>query len=190
MLHSVLAGDHILRPTPDARSGATAPADVVPAAAVRDADPTATPPEVRTVTGETLFFPAARKAELEGFCRSHGIPLVSRPDVWGDLLEPFLDTEFTPRRRALTAQALARVGLDETAVADIRAEVGPLVLAYNSLHRDWFHLGLADLLDAATSGSTPERYRVGPDRFPAFRAWAMAIADSGRTPGPSAPLTA
>ncbi|WP_051755847.1 hypothetical protein [Kitasatospora purpeofusca] len=188
MLHSVLAGDHILRPTPDARSGAAAPVDVVPAAAVRDADPTATPPEVRTVTGETLFFPADRKNELEGFCRSHGIPLVSRPDVWGDLLEPFLDTEFTPRRRAATAQALSRVGLDEAAVADIRAEVGPLVLAYNSLHWEWCYLGLADLLDAATGGSTTEPYRIGPDRFPAFCAWAMAIADLGHVPGTPVPV--
>ncbi|MFF7586192.1 hypothetical protein ACFZCK_01720 [Kitasatospora purpeofusca] len=188
MLHSVLAGDRISRPTPDAYPGATAAVDVVPVAAVRDADPTATPPEARTVTGETLFFPAARKAELEGFCRTHGIPLVSRPDVWGALLEPFLDTEFTPRRRAATALALARVGLDEAAVADIRAEVGPLMLAYNSVHRDWCHLGLADLLDAATGGSTPERYRIGPDRFPAFRARAMAIADLGRVPGPSVPV--
>ncbi|CAN3978010.1 hypothetical protein [Kitasatospora purpeofusca] len=190
MLHSVLADDHILRPTPDARWGATARAEVVPVAAVRDADPTATPPEVRTVAGETLFFPADQESELERFCGSHGIPLVSRPDVWGALLEPFLDTEFTPRRRATTAQVLEGVGLDEAAVADIRAEVGPLMAAYNSLHRDWFHLGLADLLDAATTGTTPERYRVGPDRFPAFRAWAMAIADSGRRPGTSVPITA
>ncbi|MFE6746263.1 hypothetical protein ACFVGM_10450 [Kitasatospora purpeofusca] len=73
-------------------------------------------------------------------------------------------------------------------MADIRAEVGPLVLAYNSLHRDWCHLGLADLLDAATAGSTPERYRIGPDRFPAFQAWAMAIADLGHGPGASVPV--
>ncbi|MFB8239544.1 hypothetical protein ACFC58_23620 [Kitasatospora purpeofusca] len=188
MLDSVLAGDHILRPVPDSHRGAAAPVDVVPVAAVRDADPTATPPEVRTVAGETLFFPAARKAELEGFCRLHGIPLVRRPDVWEALLEPFLDTEFAPRRRAANALALAGVGLDEAAVADIRAEVGPLMLAYNSLHWDWCHLGLSDLLDAATAGSTPERYRIGPERFPAFRAWAMAIADLGRAPGTSVPV--
>ncbi|WP_406115635.1 hypothetical protein [Kitasatospora purpeofusca] len=188
MPHSVLVGVRILRPTPDARRGANAQVDAAPMAAVRDADPTATPPEARTVAGETLFLPAARQAESEGCCRFHGIPLVVGPDVWGALLEPFLDPEFTPGRRAATAQALARLRLDEAAVADIRPEVGPLLLACNSLHRDWHHLGLADLLDAATGGSTPERYRIGPDRFPAFHAWAVAIADLGRVPGTSVPV--
>ncbi|MFJ8436678.1 hypothetical protein ACIQ9P_35830 [Kitasatospora sp. NPDC094019] len=185
---SALIRGQLLRPVPEARPGVGARAEAVPVAAVRDADPAAAPPEVRTVTGETLFLSAVQRAELEDLCRRHGIPVMSRPDVWGDLLEPFLDTEFAPARRAATAAALARVGLDEAAVAEIRAEVGPLMVAYNSLHWDWAHLGLADLLDAATGDTAPERYRIGPDRLPAFRARAMAIAELGHTPGgPSRP---
>ncbi|WP_159425183.1 hypothetical protein [Streptomyces sp. TLI_053] len=180
---SVLTDGRLLRPPSEVRPGERARAEAVPVAVVRDADPAAAPPEVRTVTGEKLFVPAVQRAELEEFCRRHGIPVVCRPDVWGDLLEPFLDTEFTPARRAATAAALARVGLDEAAVAGIRAEVGPLMVAYNSLHWDWAHLGLADLLDAASAATVPERYRIAPDRIPAFRARAMAVAELGHSPG-------
>ncbi|MEV0192719.1 hypothetical protein AB0I39_29835 [Kitasatospora purpeofusca] len=64
-----------------------------------------------------------------------------------------------------------------------RAEVGPLMVPYNSLHWDWTHLDLADLLDAASAATVPERYRIALDRLPAFCARAMAIAELGHTPG-------
>jgi hypothetical protein len=40
--------------------------------------------------------------ELERFCRATQIPVRKRPDISGDLLEPFLDTQFTPEREAVT----------------------------------------------------------------------------------------
>ncbi|MEU2631660.1 hypothetical protein [Kitasatospora sp. NPDC007106] len=181
-LDVVLAGDHVRLPgpVPGAASGGER---IVPAAAVRDADPEADPPEIRTVLGETLFVPAGRRAAPESFCTANGIPRRSRPDVWGDLLEPFLDTEFPPGRRAATRARLRRVGLGDEEVAAIRARVAPLMRAYNAVHQDWHHLGLADLMDAATAAWIPGHRPVGSIDADAFRTWAMEIADLG-FPGP------
>ncbi|MEU7731421.1 hypothetical protein AB0B78_40440 [Streptomyces sp. NPDC040724] len=98
-------------------------------------------------------------------------------DVWGDLLEPFLDTEFTAEQQAGTLARLSAVGLGPEEVARIREQVGPLMRAFNSLHWDWHHLGITDLLDAAEADWIPEHLRVRPDDRAAFRTWAMEIAN-------------
>jgi hypothetical protein len=102
------------------------------ASAIRDADPAATPPEIRR-----------------------------RPDIWGDLLEPFVDTEFTPEDEAATLSRLRQTGLTDIEIAQARAKAGPLILAYNAFHWDWAHLGLADLFDALTTDSLPDYLRAG-----------------------------
>ncbi|MCU7826720.1 hypothetical protein [Kitasatospora sp. DSM 101779] len=178
-LDVVLAGDHVRLP-----QSVPVPADaggerIIPATAVRDADPDASPPEIRTASGETVFVSATQRADLELFCTANRIPRQSRPDVWGDLLEPFLDTEFTPERQVATRTRLRQVGLGDEEVADIRAEVAPLIRAYNAVHQDQHHLGLADLLDAATAAWIPEHQQIDAADGGAFRRWAMEIADLG-----------
>jgi hypothetical protein len=85
------------------------------APAIRDADPAAAPPEIRTLSGETLFASAVQNEELEQFCRASQIPVRKRPDIWGDLLEPFVDwraswlPDSVPAPGALAADTL-RVG--------------------------------------------------------------------------------
>ncbi|MFJ6782710.1 hypothetical protein [Streptomyces yangpuensis] len=150
---------------------------VLPATAVRDADPTASPPELRTVAGDTVFVDSRDTAALERFCAEHRIPVRRRPDIWGDLLEPFLDTRFDDRHHTATLDRLARGGVGRDEAVRIRRRVGPLMAAYNSLHWDWCHLGLADLLAAAASDHVPAELRVPPQDRAAFRAWAMEIAD-------------
>src|SRR5580700_4631101 len=71
------------------------------ASAIRDADPAAAPPEIRTLSGDTLFVSAVQREELERFCRASQIPVRKRPDIWGDLLEPFVDTQPAPEHEAL-----------------------------------------------------------------------------------------
>lgn len=157
------------------------------AAAILDADPAGAPPEIRTVSGETLFVSAQQREELERFCRASQIPTRKRPDIWGDLLEPFLDTEFTPEYEAATLSRLHHAGLTETEVSRVRARVGPLMHAYNAIHWDWCHLGLADLLDAITTEALPghsrawlrvEQVRGELGDLASFYAWAMRIANS------------
>ena len=72
---------------------------ILAAAAIQDADPAATPPEIRTACGEALFVSAVQHVGLERFCQTNQIPTRKRPDVWGDLLEPFLDTSSHPSTR-------------------------------------------------------------------------------------------
>lgn len=148
------------------------------AAAVQDADLSATPPEIRTAAGETLFVSAEQRDELERFCQSNRIPTRVRSDVWGDLLEPFIDTQFTPEHQAATLSRLRQAGLTAADVTRIRAKVGPLMLAYNAFHWDWQHLGLADLLDAATATYLPEHQRTELGEITSLYRWAMAIANS------------
>ncbi|MCX4806866.1 hypothetical protein OG594_35480 [Streptomyces sp. NBC_01214] len=169
-------GDRVRLSEGDGDLPDAAPGGVLGASAVREADPAAVPPEIRTRSGEIVFVTSVRQAELARFCTDNGIPLRSRPDVWGDLLEPFLDTEFDRRTRAATLERLAAAGVDATEAAAIRERVRPLVVAYNSVHWDWFHLGLADLLVAARSDLVPEELRIPPEDLRAFRAWATDIA--------------
>ncbi|MER6523200.1 hypothetical protein ABT246_41195 [Streptomyces sp. NPDC001553] len=178
-LHAVLAGDHVRLPESALLPADSAPQGIIPAAVMRDADPDASPPEIRTVSGETVFVSAERRTELERFCIDNRIPRRSRPDVWGDLLEPFLDTEFTTEHQAAAQARLDQVGLGPDEVAGIRHKVAPLMRAYNTVHEDWHHLGLADLLDAATADWIPEDQQIRPSEVAAFCAWAMRIADLG-----------
>ncbi|MGW3326458.1 hypothetical protein [Streptomyces virginiae] len=51
--------------------------------------------------------------------------------------------------------------------------------AYNTFYEDWHHLGLADLLDAATADRIPQHQQIKLSEVAAFCAWAMKIADLG-----------
>ena len=144
---------------------------------VRDADPNATPPEVRLKSGETLFVTRTQKAELASTLARAGIPIVSRPDVWHWLLEPYLDTQFTPSDTEQTLARLESAGVSPKETDAIRAKVGRFMLAYNAIHWDWVHLGLDDLLVARHSLITRAWQRVRGQSFAEFYWWAMAIAD-------------
>jgi hypothetical protein len=155
---------------------------ILPTTAIRDADHTSPPPEIRTRTGETLFISSVQATDLEHFCHRNQIPLQRRPDIWGDLLEPFLDTEFTAETQTATLSRLHTCGLTPSDVAEIRTKVAPMMRAYNAVHWDWVHLGLADLLDAATTPWIPETHRPTQADLPAFTAWAMKTADLATYP--------
>lgn len=147
------------------------------AAAIQDADPAATPPEIRAKSGETLFTSAVQRQDLERFCQASQVPIRKRPDVWGDLLEPFIDTQLTPQHEAATLGRLHQAGLTDAETGQIRTKVRPLMLAYNAFHWDWYHLGLADLLDAAATARLPEQLRAGLGETTSFYASAMGIAN-------------
>ncbi|MFD0526725.1 hypothetical protein ACFQ1I_04785 [Kitasatospora arboriphila] len=180
-LDVVLAGDHVRLPgpVPGAASGGER---IVPAAAVRDADPEADPPEIRTVLGETLFVPAGAGRTGIVLHRQRDSPAVQARRV-GRPPRTVPRHRVPPGRRAATRARLRRVGLGDEEVAAIRARAAPLMRAYNAVHQDWHHLGLADLLDAATAAWIPGHRPVGSTDADAFRTWAMEIADLG-FPGP------
>jgi hypothetical protein len=176
-LEVTFADDHVFFPAGHISRVGGSFDGALPVAAIRDADPATAPPEIRTLSGETLFVSAVQREELERFCRASHVPVRRRPDIWGDLLEPFIDTQFTPEDQAATQGRLRRTGLTAAEVDQIRARVGPLMLAYNCLHWDWCHLGLADLLDAATATWLPGQLRAELGEITSLYAWAMKIAN-------------
>lgn len=161
--------------------GATVhPTGILTAAEIRDADwKTAAPPEIRTTLGETLFVPARQKSELERFCRRNGIAGKRRPDIWCELLEPFLDTWDDPEIELATENRLRDAGLSQDEVAGIRQRIGPLMRAYNweSGLWEWVHLGLFDLISAATGPLVKPSVQAALGDPAEFYTWAMEIAE-------------
>ncbi|MFE3446237.1 hypothetical protein ACFXNW_24690 [Nocardia sp. NPDC059180] len=160
-------------------SAADLPADrrEVSAAEIRDADPAAISPEIRTRTGITLFVSATQREDLREFCAANAITISRRFDVWADLLEPYLDTEFPDDVHRGTIVRLERAGIPAEEIARIRERVGPVVHAYNTMVWEWVHLGLPDLLEAGITRFVPQHLRAGLGDLAEFRAWAMAVAD-------------
>jgi hypothetical protein len=167
------------------------PASVYPSGAVEWASvceigPSAAPPEVRLLSGETLFVPAPLRDQLFQSASDGGVPSVARVDVWGLILEPFLDTAFSKRHREETLTTLAENGLAPAECSALRRSLSRPMRHYN-IHSglwDWAHLGLADALDAlggyGVGTAVPESLRLGPAEFSAFYKNAMAIASRAR----------
>ena len=141
---------------------------------IQDVDLSKSPPEIRLKSGEILFISAAQKAELEAFATRFSIARVERADVWADLLEPFLDTQFSEVDQERTLRRLENQGFSLDEVRNIRAGVKEPVLRYNSVVWEWTHLGLFDLLEAFNKNSFPET-------FDDFYRYAMEIANRAST---------
>ena len=153
----------------------------LPWSKIRDLDPDAAPPEIRTADGETLFVHAKQAVELRNACDAAGLPIVPRVDVWDLLLEPYLDTSFDAEDQERTRSKLEACGISRQETTRIRRRVGATMLAYNAVLWDWVHLGLYDLLTASRRSPTwlTLGHRLLPRRYAKFYWWAMEIADRG-----------
>lgn len=158
------------------------PTGILACERIRDADCRAAPPEIRTTLGETLFIPREQQGDLERFCRRNGIANRHRPDIWADLLEPFLDTWFDPDDERATDNRLRNAGLSEAEVAGIRRRLAPLMHAYNfdGMRWEWVSLGLFDLLNAATGPLVEPGVRAALGDPETLYTWAMDIAERHR----------
>ncbi|MEU0885716.1 hypothetical protein ABZ345_44640 [Lentzea sp. NPDC005914] len=155
------------------------PHGVLRASDIRDAYVEAGPLEIRTRSGETLFASWDHKAALVQFCERHSIPLVRRLDVWGNLFEPFLDTEFGAEHEAATDARLRAAGLPQPEIDSIRARLAPLMRAYNfdSGLWEWCDLGLYDLLNALNGTLVDRALLPALEDLGEVYRWAMEIAD-------------
>ncbi|MDX3661232.1 hypothetical protein PV646_28340 [Streptomyces sp. ID05-26A] len=173
--------DHIVFTAYEFPWASVHPHGLLSAVDVRDVS-TTLQPEIRTVTGETLFLSWDDKPGLVEFCRRHGIADVVRFDVWGNLFEPFLDTEFTDSQKAATNARLHGVGLSQASIDSIRTRLTPLMHAYNfdSMLWDWTDLGLYDLLSALNGKLVPASLPATLGDLAEVYRWAMEIADYGR----------
>lgn len=137
---------------------------------IHDIDLSKAPPEVRLVTGEILFISSAQLQELKNFAEKLSIPIVEREDVWADLLEPFLDTQFPLSHHKNILRRLQRQGFSRSEVRQIRTRVARAMLLYNAFVWEWVHLSLIDVLDAVNRIS----FRW---TFKKFYRYAMEIAN-------------
>lgn len=99
---------------------------------------------------ELVFVPATETEKLWTFTLAHRIPLVKRDNVWGWLLEPFLDTEYTKETHQKLAVLLSAYDLNETFVRLTRKEVATQMFKYNfdTMLWEWCCLGADDVLRA------------------------------------------
>lgn len=135
-----------------------------------DVDVSGMPPTIR-VGNELLFVSATKKEELTEWATTNNIPVVKRDDLWGWLLEPFLDTEYLEDMHERLKGLLAKYGLAEPQVTAIRDEVAEQMLKYNfdTMLWDWVHLGAMDVLSAM-------RTKYSADQYADFYKRAMQIA--------------
>jgi hypothetical protein len=160
------------------------PDDIILWNEIREADPDCWPPELRLHTGEILFVSAEKKEAFAVACLRHNIPLIRRHDVWADLLEPFLDTEFTKDDQQRTIERLVQSGFSENEIQQIRNRVEKTMLTYNYFAWEWMFFGLFDLF-TAYGLTTNRRLRWikshwRPTAKKKIYGWAMDIANRGR----------
>ena len=146
---------------------------------IRDVDPDASPPEIRTIESETLFVPADQLADFQKVIEQQSLKIVNRPDPWSLILEPFLDTEFTAEQKEQTFSLLSDHGLSREQVLRIRRTVESAMLSYNQPFGEWRHLGLFDMLNAmrSTLTITSLAHRISPKRYARFYWDAMQTAE-------------
>ncbi len=130
------------------------------------------PPELVLATGEVLFVAATQRHALDLFARVNHLRRARRIDVWADLAEPFLDTEFGADTQAMTMERLARCGLDGPEVAALRAKLESPMLAYTALTWEWVHYGHWDVL-AVMRGA------LSASDFESFYWRSMELANRG-----------
>lgn len=136
------------------------PNGLLPYSQIENVYLTGAPPEVHTRTGETLFVWAYLRNELEATAKKNSIPIV-RPlfDVWSNILEPFLDKELTDADERRILKQLARAGLSESEVMQIRERVGAPMAALSLVLWDGWYFGLCHLLDMMQAAMEPDEYR-------------------------------
>lgn len=122
-------------------------------------DPTGYPPTIK-VGDELLFVSAKQKDELIKFAANNNIKTVDRLDIWGWILEPFLDTEFTTETDQRMTSLLENYGLTTDKVKALRAEVETQMLKYNfdTMLWEWGRLGFSDVLKAMRTKYNKEQY--------------------------------
>lgn len=139
------------------------------------------PPEIRTINGEVLFVEASFKDRLKEFAQCNQIPIASRVDTWGLILNEFLDTEFNKETKERVIHILESCGIRREEVEKLRETVREVMIAYNfeSMLWEWVHLGLYDLLKGYSGILAEEKFKLPEEEFNEFYKFAMTIANKG-----------
>lgn len=148
---------------------------------IQDIDYKSYPPTFR-VENELIFLSAEKKTELGTFAKRNNIKTGERPGIWGWILEPFLDTEFTAQTDQRLTSLLGEYGLTENQVKSLRVEVKTQMLKYNfdTMLWEWGGLDASDVLRAM-------RPKYNRDEFSDFYKRVMKVALLTQETGRSSP---
>ena len=128
------------------------------------------PPTIK-VGNELLFISAVHKQDLAAFADQNKIPLSDRVELWGWILEPFLDTEFTDERKERLYNLLEKYELNRQTVDHLREIVKEQMMKYNfdTMLWEWGMFGPLDVLQAM-------RPKLNSEDFNSFYKQVMEIA--------------
>ena len=149
---------------------------------IREICVTSLPFEIRTKRGELLLVPASNKDAMIAAAQARGIPILRRIDVWGLILEPFVDTEFTEKMDAKTRTELLATGVDEVTLTRMRDRLARIVGDYNlKFVWNWWGLSLFDAFDAIQFCSRIKVIQaMNDDEYKQFYWEAMELAGRGK----------
>jgi hypothetical protein len=143
------------------------------------------PPVIRTISNELIMIPyLEEKSDMKPFllfCERNNIAVNKRIDIWGMILDPFLDTEHSKKYIEATYDTLDKYGITRIECDEIRREVNDRMFAYNfeSCLWAWCHLGLYDVLNASCGILSGEKHRLSDNDFEKFYSKAISIALKG-----------
>lgn len=117
------------------------------------------PPTFR-VGNELIYLTSEKKVELEEFATRNNIKTIERPMIWGWILEPFLDTEFTTETDQRLTKLLENYGLTANQVKSLREEVETQMLKYNfdTMLWEWGGFDALDVLKAMRTKYKKEEF--------------------------------
>lgn len=158
----------------------------LPYESIREISITSIPVEIRTNRGEVLLVPAVDKDAMLAAARERSIPCVRRVDVWGLILEPFVDTEFTEEHDARTRTALAESGIEDATCTRLRSRLARIVGDYNfKFIWNWWGLSLFHAFDAIQfCGSIGVSQAMSDDEYTRFYWEAMELSERGTVISP------
>ncbi|MCM5530636.1 hypothetical protein [Parasegetibacter sp. NRK P23] len=126
---------------------------------IDDIDVKSYPPTFR-IGNEIVFLESDKKEILEVFAAKNGVKTVERSWIWGWILEPFLDTEYTAETDQRLTKLLESHGLTAGQVKSIRAEVETQMLKYNfdTMLWEWGGFDASDVLKAMRTKYKKDEY--------------------------------
>ena len=126
---------------------------------IDDIDVKSYPPTFR-IGNEIVFLGSDMKERLEVFAAKNGVKTVERSWIWGWILEPFLDTEYTAETDQRLTKLLESHGLTAGQVKSIRAEVETQMLKYNfdTMLWEWGGFDASDVLKAMRTKYKKDEY--------------------------------
>jgi hypothetical protein len=127
---------------------------------IKEIDYKSYPPTIR-YGDELIFLTREKKDELEEFAKRNNIKTVERPMIWGWILEPFLDTEFTPETEQRLTELLQDYGLTIDQIKSLRSEVETQMLKYNfdTMLWEWGGFDASDVLKAMRTKYNKDKYQ-------------------------------